>query len=292
MAEGVWHALNHGRSAWEYDPEVNTLGRWAVRSHNGNDSGTARKYTGAGNRLQPQRQGGIRTVNEQVELVELPIFSGMDPDQVSELKSLGWQVEGKEGSPVYYPGDASNLIYVIQKGRVRLSCDTHDGGRLTLEYLEPGGLFGEIALGDAQSRSAKAEAVEPSLFFVLQSDRMMEFIRDCPELMKQLLVLITRRRQRFENRMRQLLFQDAAGRLAYVLLDLYRMNASAAASSNENNRELNFSHQDLADFAGLARPTTTNLLNRFAENGSIRIGQRSVQIEHPQQLSKHFQNSG
>src|SRR5580700_7211091 len=61
-----------------------------------------------------------------------------------------------------------NPMFAVRRGQIRIETGTSDGGRLTLNFLGPGDLFGEVAVLDGQSRTADAAAGEPTELFVLR----------------------------------------------------------------------------------------------------------------------------
>ena len=59
-----------------------------------------------------------------------------------------------EGGVIFAPGDAADSAYIVKSGKVEM----REKGR-SVERLEPGEIFGELALIDAEPRSASAVAV-------------------------------------------------------------------------------------------------------------------------------------
>ena len=53
-------------------------------------------------------------------------------------------------------GDPGDCLYGILSGRVRIYSSSAEGGEVTLNVLEAGDLFGEIALLDGSTRTASA----------------------------------------------------------------------------------------------------------------------------------------
>lgn len=217
------------------------------------------------------------------------VFAHLNHSALRRLSHLGWQIRGKKQSPVFYPGDSSNLVYVVQEGRVRISCDTNQNRRITLEIFEQGDLFGELALADEQPRVTLAQAIEPSTFFVMSNTRLQQFLEQYPSVFRKFLGLLAERRRKVQEKLKHLLFQDAAGRLAYILIDLFHEQGNPLGELQGS--EISFSHQELADFCGLARPTTTNLLNTFESRELIRLGQRSIVLLNPAALKSIYQDS-
>jgi putative ABC transport system ATP-binding protein len=67
------------------------------------------------------------------------------------------------GKVLFHQGDPSDLIYVLESGRVELYRELADGGEELLLNVEPGGYFGELGPMMDLPRSASARATLPSM---------------------------------------------------------------------------------------------------------------------------------
>lgn len=188
-----------------------------------------------------------------------------------------WKVEGEAGSPVYHEDDSATLIYLLIQGRVRLYYRSGEGRRITLEFLDDRELFGELALADLENRGVAAETIRPSTLFVAPARSFQRLMDDSHQFTKTMLRVIAQRRWKLQSRLKSLIFDDARKRLIYVLLDLAEFEESDPV-------ELGYTHQELADMAGLARPTTTKILNQLEDESILELGQGMVTLPTRQSL--------
>jgi CRP-like cAMP-binding protein len=100
-------------------------------------------------------------------LHEVPLFSELDDDELREILSLVQPRQFDEGQAIFRQGDEVDGMYVIERGRVRISARLLDEDEVELATLGRGAVLGEFSLVDRGSRSATAQAIEPSsgLFF-------------------------------------------------------------------------------------------------------------------------------
>src|SRR5262245_31004015 len=49
-------------------------------------------------------------------------------------------------APVYLPAEAADAVFVLAEGRVKICHITPDGKQSILAFIEPGELFGELAV--------------------------------------------------------------------------------------------------------------------------------------------------
>ena len=227
----------------------------------------------------------VRTLtDEQLDLSTDSFLSELPDDVLSRLEDRGWDVEGQPDPPVYLPDDSANLVYFIRSGRVRLYYPTSEQKRITLDFLEPGELFGELALVNFETRGEAAETIEDSRLTVFPGDYFRRVMEDTPDLFSQVFDFINLRRWRIQNRLKTLVYEDADRRVAYVLLDLG--DGLGLRTRQPESATIEITHQELADMAGLARPTTTKILNQFQDDGHVRLENSGVRIEDPVALKR------
>src|SRR5947207_5151173 len=95
-------------------------------------------------------------------------------------------------------------MYIIERGRVRISVDATNGRELTLTELGRGDFFGEMALlGDGQPRSANATASEESRLAVLSRQHFLSFImRGNPNVALEMMTALANRLRHTDEMLR------------------------------------------------------------------------------------------
>lgn len=120
-----------------------------------------------------------------------------------------------KGEYIFLPGDPSDTVYLIIKGRVKLSYPApgREEKRLTLSVLGEGELFGEMALVGAERRELMAEALERTSIWAIEREDFLRLLRGNPSLALQVMELFIRRLRLLEER----LIHDPLARLALLL---------------------------------------------------------------------------
>jgi CRP-like cAMP-binding protein len=83
----------------------------------------------------------------------------------------------RAGETIFEKGDLGDSMYLVAEGQVRI----HDGGR-TLNHLYAGGVFGEMAVLDAEPRMASVTAVVNTQPLCLAQEPLYEAIEDRSEV--------------------------------------------------------------------------------------------------------------
>ncbi|MBI2383027.1 MAG: EAL domain-containing protein [Gammaproteobacteria bacterium] len=98
----------------------------------------------------------------------------------------------KAGESVFQEGEAGACAYVIESGLIEI-WKNPGGRRGVVATLEPGDIFGEMALIDDLPRSASATAVEPATLIVITREYLSDRVQESDPLMRHLMRVIIKR---------------------------------------------------------------------------------------------------
>jgi signal transduction histidine kinase len=91
------------------------------------------------------------------------LFAGIESNILEEIGRDVGLVRLDEGEVIFREGDPGDSIYLVGRGSVKISKVGRGGEQETLGFIRSGSFFGEMALLDAQPRSAMATATEPTV---------------------------------------------------------------------------------------------------------------------------------
>jgi len=187
-------------------------------------------------------------------------------------------------SAVYLPGDESDGVLLVAEGRIRICDFTSDGKQVTLAFIEPGELFGELALIDATPREERAEAVVASTVVCVPRLPLLRLFDAVPELSLGITRLIGLRRRRIERRLKTLLFRSNRERVVNLLLDLAEQYGRPVADGMA--LDVRLSHQDLASIIGSTREAVTIVLGELRREGNLTIARQSLVLTNLRRLAE------
>ena len=156
---------------------------------------------------------------------------------------------------------------MLKTGRVKLSLLSPGGRELTLAFLEPGEIFGEIATDGEEGHATVAEAVEPSIICTLSRDAFERFLSTRPTLGLDIAKFIGFRLRKFQMRLQDLLFLDVKSRILKVLRDLSEDHG--VVTPRGIVLKLRLTHQDIANLVGATRETTSSTISELRSAGLI-----------------------
>jgi CRP/FNR family transcriptional regulator len=217
-------------------------------------------------------------------LKHINIFKGMTEADLATVERMTHMKPYGRREQVYGQGDEGNVVYLLKEGRVKIYKLSPDGKELTLELLEPGEIFGEMALVDDSPRDTIAETLDDSMLCIMRRRDFELFLKKKPELAMRVTKLIGMRRRHIENQLENLVFRSASSRLALLLLSLGEIHGVRDSRGIILNIKL--SQQELANLIGTARETTSALLNEFKRLGFIDIQRRRIKLLESWRLKK------
>src|SRR5688572_11730611 len=90
------------------------------------------------------------------------LFERLPPERIAALESHARSRTFERGGLIYLPSDQSEAVLLLAAGRVKIYHITAEGKQAVLGLVEPGEVFGELAIFDAGQREEFAEAMERS----------------------------------------------------------------------------------------------------------------------------------
>jgi CRP-like cAMP-binding protein len=115
-------------------------------------------------------------------LKDCSLFQCLTEEQVRRLESRAKSREFKRGTLIYAPSDLGDCVLVLTSGRVKIFHNTQDGKQAVLALIDPGELFGELALVEHGQREEYAESMEVSTVVVIPSEEIQRLMDEHPKL--------------------------------------------------------------------------------------------------------------
>lgn len=209
-------------------------------------------------------------------LKQCDLFRLLTPEEIARVEPSCRSRQFKRGEPIYLPTEQADAALLLAEGRVKIGSLTADGKQAILAFIEPGELFGELAVLDGGPREEFAQAAEKSTVILLPANVMQGLVESNPSVAVGITKLIGFRRRRIERRLRSLLFRSNRQRLVSLLLELAEQYGEAIDEGTKLRIKL--SHQDMASIIGSTRETVTVVLGDLQEEGLVSVGRRQLVI--------------
>ncbi len=208
-------------------------------------------------------------------LATVPLFQGAPARAIEVAASVVRKRRFEPDTVLFREGDAGDALYLLAEGLVKLSKVDLGGHEKTLALLQPPEFFGEMALLGHATRSATAVALAEVSAFLLYRDDFQRLLTAYPTVNLNLTTTLANRLRGMDDEAQVLSYKDAPGRVAYVLLRLYR---SGVVELDAAGALVRLTHQDLANLAGTSRETVTRALKALEAEGVIMTRPKEVTI--------------
>jgi len=138
---------------------------------------------------------GSDSHNPQGPLAHIPLFAALSRSEQQALFAA-MRIESVEpNQTIFWRGDQGDSLYLISRGQVSISVPSDQGEHVMLDYLGPGGFFGEISLLDGGPRTATVRAAVPTELYVLRRDNFHAFMRARPDVAIEILTIMGQRQR-------------------------------------------------------------------------------------------------
>lgn len=137
----------------------------------------------------------LSTIEKVIILKTARMFDQIPDHTLAAVASILEVVEVTAGTTIFAKGDLGNAMYIIVAGEVRV----HDGDH-TFDHLGARDVFGEMALLDAEPRSASVTAVADTLLLRLDQDAFYDLMEDHSAIARSIIQVLSRRlRERMQD---------------------------------------------------------------------------------------------
>jgi CRP/FNR family cyclic AMP-dependent transcriptional regulator len=236
------------------------------------------------------RIGRIFTMNreEQIELLSrVDIFESLPKEEIREilddLLKRNAEINLSAGEVFYTPKEPDGKLFILKQGRVRIY--KMEGSReFTLEVVDAGTVFGEVAFTPHALRDAYAEAMESSILLAMERADVERLIRDKPQVGLRMISLLSERLRYYETRMEDITLKAVPARLASLILFL--VEKEGVQVPGEIRIPTNYTHEHLGTMIGANREAVTRAFGRLQDEGALQVRRRLIHVEDVEALQK------
>ena len=220
-------------------------------------------------------------------LKQCSLFERLTAQQIQRLESQSRARQFKRGSLIYLPSDQGASVLLLTAGRVEIYHVTGEGKQALLAIIDPGELFGELALFDGGTREEHAEAMEKSTVVLIPGEEIQRLMEEHTEVSLGVTKLMGLRRRRVERRLKSLLFRSNRERVVHLLLELAEKYGQLTPEGVILGIKL--SHQELANIIGSTRETVTVVLGDLQAERSVTVRRRQIILTQVNRLAESIE---
>jgi CRP-like cAMP-binding protein len=217
------------------------------------------------------------------------IFEALSVEEAGTLLALALEVRHPARHIVFQEGEPGDHLLIVTQGRVKVSLMSPEGKEAILSILEPGDVFGEMALLDGEPRSATVTTMEDCAFLILWRRDFLPFLERYPQVALKLLAALSKRLRTTNDLVEGLSFRSLPARLARILVNLGQQYGRLTTEGVVIGLKL--SQEELGNLAGVSRESVNRQLRLWVEEGVLDYSHGIVVLKNSETLFRESLNS-
>ena len=213
----------------------------------------------------------ILTIEEREAINSGRWFSSLSPSLRHDILRCAYVKRFKDGTLICARGEPPEEWIACARGAVRVSSTSITGKQITLDYVEPGIWFGDVAILDGDKRTHDAYAHGETTLLCVSKTDFKKILSMHVEFSEAMLRLHARRIRQLYGLVEDLNTLPLRARLAKQLLHLSRSYGVPGKESSETRIGLQLAQEELAQLLGASRQRVNQELKSMERESSIRI---------------------
>lgn len=190
----------------------------------------------------------------------------------------------KKGDFIYHANEPAKQVYLLEKGKVKISSYSDSGKEIIKAILQPGEIFGELVILGAERRMNFATAIDPVVqVYAMDLSMLQGLMLKNADFSLRITKLISLRLKETERRLESLVFKDARARIVEYLKEL--ANEYGKPIGDEILIQNFLTHKDIASLTATSRQTVTSILNDLRDQNLIYFDRKRLLIRDMDKLA-------
>jgi CRP/FNR family transcriptional regulator, cyclic AMP receptor protein len=207
----------------------------------------------------------MATMVSPAVLKAVPLFASFPEDQLRMLTTVVSRKSVTRSTMVMAAGDATDSLYIVLSGRLKVMMSDAEGKEVILAILGPGEFFGEMGLIDDEPRSASVVALEACELLGITKRDFKKSLAENFEMTMAVMRGLVRRLREADRKIGSLALLDVYGRVARLLLDM------AETIDGEKIVTKRLPKQDIAKMIGASREMVSRVMKDLQLGGYIEV---------------------
>ncbi|HTR48783.1 MAG TPA: Crp/Fnr family transcriptional regulator [Verrucomicrobiae bacterium] len=162
---------------------------------------------------------------------------------------------------LFVEGQTPRGVYMLCKGRVKLTMNSVDGRTLIVRICEPGEVMGLQATVSGEPYELTAEALQPCQVNFVRRDDFLKLLREYPEVSSIAMRQLSNGYRKACQEIRYLgLSRSASEKVAQFLIET---SANAQQTGQGKRFHLGLTHEEISQIVGISRETVTRTMTDF-----------------------------
>ncbi len=173
----------------------------------------------------------------------------------------------KRNSTIFYIQEVNTHIYIVKKGRIRISTFSEEGDEQSIAIARPGCMIGELSVIDGKPNMSSAIAITDAELYIIPKEHLETKLPSSLELQTTFMKNLAEKIRLLYSQVQNLSFRGATSRIAICLLMLSK--DFGVDTHYGCKLSIKFTHQEMANLTGLCRVTVSNIMSELINRDII-----------------------
>jgi len=204
------------------------------------------------------------------------LFSTLSDQELEMVAKIAFVKTFNKGYMVFEEGEKRDTLYIVLKGRVKISLYDEDGREYILDIISKDGFFGELSLFEELSGFANVMTLEHCELLVIRRKDFMGILRDNNDFALSMIKELSKRLRAANEKLKRFAFLGVEGRILE-----YQMDIGQKSGIKVKDRiiiESGPTQVEIASACGCSRETVSRMIKSLVEKGRLSVLKKQYTI--------------
>ncbi|TAL25945.1 MAG: Crp/Fnr family transcriptional regulator [Nitrospirae bacterium] len=217
-----------------------------------------------------------------VDLKKIPVFGALNASDAEEVRPYLLPSRFRKKEAIFSEGDPSDWLYIVTKGKVKITKLSQGGREIILEIISPFDFFGGVAVMRGFPYPANAIAMEDSEVLKISRSNLMRVLDRFPNLMYCMAMNIGDRIKGSHEMLKNIAVEKVESRIASLLIKL--ADKTGIKTDGAIAIDMKLTKQDIAEMVGTTVETSIRTMSKFKKMGIVAEKAGRILIKNPDKL--------
>ncbi len=198
---------------------------------------------------------------------DINLFEGLNKGDFNEIMQYISTKFYKKKEMIFSEGDSPDWLYIVEKGKVKITKVSQDGKEIILEIISSKDFFGAMAVLKGFPYPANAFAMEDSKVLKISRKNLLRLLDSFPGLMYNMTLKLGERMKDSHETLKNIALERVEARIASLLLKLAIKKGEKTV--NGTVIDIKLTKQDIAEMVGTTVETSIRTISRFKKEGIV-----------------------
>lgn len=200
-------------------------------------------------------------------------------EELQKMDEIAKMEETPRNKIIYLPENQSNTIYLLKKGKVKISRFSESGEEYILALLGPGEVFGESGITGEEKREEMATVTEDAIVCRVDLHQFQELMANNSALNFEITKLIGLKFKKIQTKFEHLIFKSSEERVIWFIKSMaIQFGRPIKGFSDQYQIDIKFTHEEIGKLTATSRQMVTSTLNNLERLGIIKYDRRRIYI--------------